>query len=209
MLQPLLEAQGGDGEDFLAAFPPAGFVRWEEGRGGDGAGEGGCGWIHVKPEAVEFTGRACIARREGVHPLTLIGQPVHVNLRNRQPGCKPFFRQHGAVFRNHVVAGEYQVSGGLPLPGVRVDITAHQPRRLPSDKLAAVVRFTCYLVGGGQVQNNGGPRLDRRVGRRLNRPQILTDFHANHEVWNVLTAEHLFCVERNVLIAQNKSPGLE
>ena len=41
VLQPLLEAQGGDGQNFLAALRPVPRVRRDEGGGGDGAGEGG------------------------------------------------------------------------------------------------------------------------------------------------------------------------
>lgn len=59
-----------------------------------------------------------------------------------------------------------------------------------------------YLVGGGQVQNQGSSQGGEMVGGRNRRPQILTDFHAHRQVRHILTEEKLRGAEGNSLAAQ-------
>jgi hypothetical protein len=54
-------------------------------------------------------------------------QPVHIDLADGESGGEPPLRQQGTVFRDHIVAGEHHIGGGLSLSGIRVHITAHQP----------------------------------------------------------------------------------
>ena len=118
---------------------------------------------------------------EGVHPAAVVDQTAHIDLADGQPRGKPPLRQQHPVFRNHVVAGKDQIGGGLPLPGVGVDVGAAQPPGLSHHQLPAVGGLAHHLVGGGEIQNHRGPRTGQRGGGGLGSPQILTDFHPYHK----------------------------
>src|SRR5699024_5325278 len=129
-------------------------VLGDEGIGGDGAGEGGVGYL--QGEGGEVHALLAGGGEGGVAPA-LVGQAAHVKFGGGQAAGEALLGQHGPVFRDEVVPGKDQVGGGLPLPGVGVHIAAQQPRRLPGHQAAAVVRLAHRLVGGGQVEDEGGP----------------------------------------------------
>ncbi len=185
MLQPLLEAQCGDGEDFLAALRPVRPVRRDEGGGGNRPGEGGIAKLQIK---IDGDGLVC-SGGEGIHPAALMGQPLHVDLADGQPRPQPRFRQQRAVFCNHVVARKHQVGGGFSLPRVGVHVGAQAPGGLARHQGAAVVRLARHLVAGGQVQHQGGPRLGQSSGGGGSGPEILADLNADGELPQGGTAE--------------------
>ena len=141
---------------------------------------------------------------EGIHPPPFIGQALHVDLTDGESGGKPPLGHQGAVLSHDVMAVEDQVCGGLPLPGVGVDIAAHQPGGLAAHQAAAVLGLAHQLVGGGQVEDNGGPRLGQ--GHRGGRggPQILTDLHPHSEAGHALAGEDHVGAQIDLLPAEGE-----
>ena len=88
MLQPLLEAQGGDGQNFLAPRPTVPGVRRNKRGGGDGTGEGGVPHLQRKrgaPHAQSVSGpnRGLGNGGKGINALALVDQPVHIDFCGR------------------------------------------------------------------------------------------------------------------------------
>src|SRR5699024_786752 len=139
------------GQDLLAPVLPVGGVLRDEGGGGQVAVDLGGGGGQVEVGTPPLRGRGRVG--EGVHPSALIDQPLHVDLGDGQRRGEALLDQKGPVFRDHVVAGKDDVGGGLPLPGVGVDVAAAQPAGLAYHQLPAVGGFAHQLVGGGQIQD--------------------------------------------------------
>ena len=100
------------------------------------------------------------------------------------------------------MAGEHQVRGGLALSGVGVHIAAHQPAGLARHQGPAVGRLAHRLIGGGQVQDNGGPRLGQGHGGGIGGPQVLADLHADDQLRQFLTGVKTVAVHAHILAAQ-------
>ena len=164
VLQPLLQAQGGDGQDLLAPGGTVGGVVRDERGGGDIPAKLGDAGGELRRALIK--GRASFGG-EGGQAAAFIGQALHVDVRDGQPRGEAVFCQQRAVFRHHVVAGEHQIRGGLALPGIGVHIAAAQPSGLPDHQLAAVGGLAHHLVGGGEVQYHCGPRLRQPAGGRV------------------------------------------
>ena len=186
VLQPLLETQGGDLDDLLAALGPLAAVLRDEGRGGDMTGQGRGARLQG-----EIPGGGLPARGgERVHPPPLIGQRVHIQLGDGEAGGKAPLGQQPPVLRNQVVAGEYHVSGGLPLPRVGVHIAAAEPGGLSGGQFPAVSGLAHRLIAGGEIQNQRGSLRRQAQGGRLGGPEILADLHADGESRHLRAAEH-------------------
>ena len=173
VLQPLFEAHGGDGQNLLAPVRPVGGVLRHKGGGGDVAGDGGLAGGELRPSCGQTaTGGITETglRREGGQPPPLIHQPLYVDLADGKAGGKAFLRQKGAVFGDHVVAGKHQVGGGFSLPGIGVDVAAAEAAGLAHHQLTAVGGLAHHLVGGGEVQDNGGPGLRQTAGGGIGGP---------------------------------------
>ena len=105
------------------------------------------------------------------------------------------------------MSAEYQVGGGLPLTGTGVDVAGGETGGLPRHQTAAARALTGGLVGGGQVQDDGGAVVGQRTGRRVGAPQILADLHAHDEVGHVLAGEELVGGEVHLLPGQHHVPA--
>ena len=207
MLQPLLQPQGGDGENFLAPLPPVRAVLGDEGVFPDGAGEGGVHCFQGEGGAADADGVSLLhgvasGRGKGVHPPPLKKQLVHINFADSQPSDKAVFRQQSPIFRHQVVPGKDQVGGGLPLPGVSVDVAAQQTGGLTRYQLAAVGRLARRLVGGGKIQDQGSPRPGQGDGGRLRSPQVLADLHPHHQIGHGLALPNQVIAQGDILSAQ-------
>ena len=202
VLQPLLEPQGGHVQDLVAPLRPVGLVLGDEGGGGDGPGQVGVAQVQVKADPPQ----ALLLRQglEGIQPLPLGAQAVHVDLADGEAGGKALLGEEDAVFGDHVVASEDQVGGGLPLPGVGVDVAAQQPARLPRHQGAAVGGLAHRLVGGGEVEDEGGARPGRPDGGGLRRPQVLADLHADDQPGQLGAVEEVAVRQADLLAAQGE-----
>ena len=200
VLQPLLQTQGGDPQDLLTPLRPARGILRHERRWGDVPGEPGL--LHRQREAAPPDLRRLLAEGEGVGPAAVMDQPVHIDLADGESGGEPPLRQQGTVFRDHIVAGEHHIGGGLSLSGIRVHITAHQPGGLACHQGAAVVRLAHQLIGCGEVQNHGGALPGQLHGGRRRGPQILADLHADHQVGHGVAGKGLVRTETHMLPAQ-------
>ena len=199
VLQPLLQTQGGGVQNLVAPLGPVALVLGHERRGGHRAGEPGVGQVQIKggPPALP-AGVGPI----GIHPLPLVDQPVHVDLADGEAGGKSPLGQNGTVFRHDVVAGKHQIGGGFALTGVGVHIAAHQPSALAGHQAPAVGRLTCQLIGGGQVQDQGGARPGQVDGGGLGGPQILADLHADHQIGHIVAGKQVAVRQGDILPAQ-------
>ena len=207
VLQPLLQAQGGHLQNFIATLRPVPHILGDKGGWIDVAGEGGGARLQgevspADPQAVGLPHGVPLRGGEGVHPPPLVGQAAHVDLTDGEAGGKPPLGQEGAVLGDQVVAGEHQVGGGLPLPGVGIDVAAQQPGGLAGDQGAAVIGLAHHLVGGGQVEDHGGPRLGQGHGGGRGGPQILTDLHPHHQVGHGVAGPDLPVPYADLLAAQ-------
>ena len=122
VLQPLFQPQGGDFQNLVAPLR----------RSSASAGTKGLGETYrVSLVSPTFRLKETPAHpqqwpppwgpgrgSEGGVAAALIGQALYVNLADGESGGKAPLRQQGTVLGDHVVAGEHQVGGGLPLPGV-------------------------------------------------------------------------------------------
>ena len=206
VLQPLFQPQGGDGENLLASLPPVSGLRRDKGVLPDGPGESGVRRLQLEGAAPIVL--ILLIGAEGVHLPALKGQLFQVDLADGQPGVKSLFGQDCSIFGDDVVPGKDQIGGGLPLAGVGVDIAAHQTARLPRRKSAAVGGLARQLIGGGQVQNQGGPRLDQTGGGGLRGPKVLADLHAHDQVRDTLAGEEPTGTHVHKLIAAQLEGGL-
>ena len=110
---------------------------------------------------------------EGGQAAALIGQALHVDLADCQPRGKAPLGQQGAVFGHQVVPSKDQVGGGLPLPGVGVDIAAHQRPTVPppgSGGTPPCPPAHRMPRGSGSPWPRPGP-APRRVARRPTGPR--------------------------------------
>ena len=201
VLDPFLQPQGGDLQDLIAALRPVPCVCGYEGGGRDIAGQGGGGALQGEGDGDDPAVRLC---PEGGHPPALIGQPLHIDLRDGEPGGEAALRQQRPVLRDEVVAHEHHVGGGLPLPGVGVDIAAHQPGRLPGDQSPAVFGLAHQLVAGREVQNHRGPRLGQ--GHRGGRagPQVLAQLHSQGQPGHGVAGEDHVGAQVDLLPAEGE-----
>ena len=102
------------------------------------------------------------------------------------------------------MSGEDQVRGGLALSGVGVDIAAHQTAGLPRHQGAAVGGLAHRLIGGGEVQKDGGT-LPGQDGRgRLRGPQVLADLHADDQIVYTGAGKDAAAVEAYLLAAEGQ-----
>ena len=208
VLQPLFQPQGGDFQNLVAPLRPVLRVGGDEGVGGDVPGELGLTHLQIEgdpahPQAVGLRHGVPGRGSEGGVAAALIGQALYVDLADGESGGKAPLRQQGAVLRDDVVAAEHQVGGGLPLPGVGVHIAAQQAARLPRHQIAAVVRLAHRLIGGGQVQNQGGARPGQGRGGGLRRPQVLADLHPDDQIGDLLTGPDQTVGQAHLLTAQS------
>ena len=201
VLHALFEAQRRQEDDLVAVFAALGAVLRDEGQGVDMAGEGGGARLQGEGDGDHPAVRI---GAEGGQAAALVVQPLHVHLGHGEPGGEAALGQQGAVLGHDVVAVEDQIGGGLPLPGVGVDIAAHQPGGLAAHQAAAVLGLAHQLVGGGQVEDNGGPRLGQ--GHRGGRggPQILTDLHPHSEAGHALAGEDHVGAQIDLLPAEGE-----
>ena len=207
VLHALFEAQRRQEDDLVAVFAALGAVLRDEGQGVDMAGEGGGARLQGEgypayPQAVGLRHGVPLRSAEGIHPPPFIGQALHVDLTDGESGGKPPLGHQGAVLSHDVMAVEDQVCGGLPLPGVGVDIAAHQPGGLAAHQSAAVLGLAHQLVGGGQVEDDGGPRLGQGHGGGLGGPQILADLHSHHQPGHGIAGPELPATQADLLAAQ-------
>ena len=187
VLEALFQPQGGDFEDLVAPLGPARRILRDKGGGGDVAGQGGGGGGQVEVRAPHFYGGG----RVSAYAAALINQLIHVDFGDGQAGGKPPLGQQGPIFRDQVVAGEDQVGGGLPLPGVGIDVAADQPGGLAGDQAAAVVRLAHGFVAGGEVEDEGGARTGQSGGGGLRGPQVLAELHAQDQVGDAVKCKDL------------------
>ena len=198
MLQPLLQAQGGDEQDLPAAGIPVLPALGHKGLGrhvagqlglGDGEGEG------------DF--QQALSLREHLGPAALIGQSLHVKLRDQQPAVEPVLRQQRAVFRDHLMGAEHHVGSGLALAGAGVHVAAQQLGGLHGYQLAAVAVLSDEVVAGRQIADDSSPRLGQPDGGRVRRPQVLANLKAQHQVRDLPAGEQdLRCKGDGLLSAQ-------
>ena len=200
VLQPLLQAQGGDAQNLAAPVLAALRVLRHERGGGDVAGQVGSGQVHVEGNPPDL--RRLFRGGVGVHPAALGHQLFHINLTDGQARGEAPLRQQDAVFRDHVVAGKHQVRGGLALSGVGVHIAAHQPAGLAGHQGPAVGGLAHGLIGGGQVQNDGGTLPGQHGGGRLRGPQVLTDLHTDHQTVQPGAGKNPVAAEIDLLAAE-------
>ena len=189
MLQPLLQAQGGNQQDLPAAGVPVLLPLGDEGHGGHIAGQLG-GEDGEGETRVVFPAVFHIA--EHLDSAALAGQLLHVDLRDQKAAVKPPLRQQRAVFRDHLVGAEHHVGGGFPLAGAGIDIAAQELCRLHGHQLAAVGVLSDEVVAGRQVADNGGSRLGHADGGRVRCPQVLADLKTQLQVRQILAFKDLF-----------------
>ena len=101
--------------------------------------------------------------------------------------------------------GKDQVGGGLPLPGVGIEVAAQQPPGLSRHQGAAVVRLAHRLVGGGQVEDQSSPVGGQGDGGRHRGPQILADLHTDDKLGHRVTLEELVLAQENLLAAEGQA----
>ena len=94
VLQPLLQAQGGHLQNFIATLRPVPHILGDKGGWIDVAGEGGGARLQgevspADPQAVGLPHGVPLRGGEGVHPPPLVGQAAHVDLTDGEAGGKP------------------------------------------------------------------------------------------------------------------------
>ncbi len=138
------------------------------------------------------------------HPPSFMLQPVKIQIRIEILRRKAFrLRQHRPVLRDHVMAAEDQILGGLAFPRRSVDIARDQLRAGRLHQHFPVHILAYGLVGSRQVHQHRGSRQRMSRARRQGRPQILAQLaahrqaaHRIHREQDVGPHRHLFSMKK-------------
>ena len=202
MLQPLFQAVGLNGKDFLAAAVLHSLIRRDEGLCGEKSLQGKLLFFHMhRDDQIALLFR----RGEGVHPASFMAQPVDVQIRINGLVFKPFcLRKQHAVFRDQVMPAEDQILGGFPVSRAGIYISCHKPCAGGLHQLSAVGVLSHRLIGGGQIDDHRGPGQAVCGGRGLRRPQVLADLTSHRQPLYAVTGKEDLPPEGNRIPLKGK-----
>ena len=127
---------------------------------------------------------------------------MDVHLGGHQTGLEPALCQQGAVFGDHVMANEHQVSGGFSFAGIGVHIRTDEAAALVRNHVPAELILADSLIAGGQIQDDRSAGGGQAAAGGHRHPKILTDLHANAQLRQFLTAEELIGTQGDGLITE-------
>ena len=109
------------------------------------------------------------------------------------------FREHGAVFTDHVVTGKDHVRGAFARTRAAEHIRGVGAGALALHEQTPVVHLCDRLVARAEVQEDAGAAVREQCGRRNGSPEVFADLHADVEERHLAAAEHEAVAKRCLL----------